>query len=504
VKAGTRDVEVAFINPTSALAETARLPFLRPYPAGVNIAETRTGAYLRSVEISGPHDPAGPGQSPSRDRVFTCHPSKASDEAACARSILTTLARRAYRRPVTDADVEPLLAFYSDGRKTGGFDVGVEWALKRLLVGPEFLLRVESDPPDARPNTSHRISDLELASRLSFFLWNSIPDDELLTLAARKQLGNPAALTKQIRRMTADSRFGAFVENFGAQWLYLRNLAAVVPVQQSFPDFDDTLRQAFRRETELFFESIVREDRSALDLLRADYTFVNERLARHYGIPNVTGSRFRRVTLGPDSHRSGLLGQGSILTVTSYPDRTSPVVRGKWILENLLGAPPPAPPPNVPELKPTSFATHVLSIRDRMAEHRKNAVCASCHAMMDPLGFALENFDATGMWRDKDRFANTVIDSAGELPDGTKINGPDDLRKALLRRPDQFVQTFAENLLTYAMGRTKEYYDMPTVRKIVRDAAAKNYKFSAIVQAVVKSEQFEMRRVPAPVLSASK
>ncbi len=358
------DVEVAFINPTSALAETARLPFLRPYPAGVNIAETRTGAYLRSVEISGPHDPSGPGQSPSRDRIFTCRPTRSLDEAGCARTILTTLARRAYRRPVTDADVEPLLAFYSEGRKSGGFDEGVEWALKRLLVGPEFLIRVEADSPDARPNTSHRISDLELASRLSFFLWNSIPDDELLTLAARKQLSNAAILTKQIRRMTAmnSARVARSPRTSAARSSTCGIRSAVVPVQQSFPISTRRCGRHSAAETELFFESIVREDRSALDLLRADYTFVNERLARHYGIPNVTGSRFRRVTLGPDLHRSGLLGQGSILTVTSYPDRTSPVVRGKWILENLLGAPPPAPPPNVPELKPTSFATHLLSI----------------------------------------------------------------------------------------------------------------------------------------------
>jgi hypothetical protein len=491
IKAGTHDVEVAFINPTSALAETARLPFLRPYPAGVNIAETRTGAYLRSVEISGPHDPSGPGQSPSRDRIFSCRPAKASDEAACARTILTTLARRAYRRPVTDADVEPLLTFYSEGRKSGGFDEGVEWALKRLLVGPEFLIRVEADPTDARPNTSHRISDLELASRLSFFLWNSIPDDELLTLAARKQLSNPATLTKQIRRMTGDDRFGAFVENFGAQWLYLRNLTAVVPVQQSFPDFDDTLRQAFRRETELFFESIVREDHSALDLLRANYTFVNERLARHYGIPNVTGSRFRRVTLGPESKRSGLLGQGSILTVTSYPDRTSPVVRGKWILENLLGAPPPAPPPNVPELKPTSFATHVLSIRDRMAEHRKNMPCASCHAMMDPLGFALENFDGVGKWRTLDE-SGAVIDASGTMPDGTKFEGAAGLAQALLGS-DRFVTTLTEKLLTYALGRGLEYYDAPTVRAIVRESAKTDYRFSSLILGVVQSTPFQMR-----------
>jgi len=537
IKAGTRDVEVAFINPTSALAETARLPFVRPYPAGVNIAETRTGAYLRSVEISGPHDPTGPGQSASRERIFTCRPAKVSAEAApasarastksrrpasaevtavrrsvreggsvsegrssqqveaneggCARTIIATLARHAYRRPVTNADVDPLLAFYSEGRKAGGFEDGIERALKRLLVAPEFLLRVEVDPPAARPNTPYRISDVELASRLSFFLWDSIPDEELLTLAARKQLGNPATLTRQIRRMEADNRFSAFLDNFAGQWLYLRNLAAVVPVQQSFPDFDDTLRQAFRRETELFFESIVREDRSALDLLRADYTFVNERLARHYGIPNVKGSRFRRVSLGPDAKRSGLLGQGSILTVTSYPDRTSPVVRGKWILENLLGAPPPAPPPNVPELKPTSFATHVLSMRDRMAEHRKNAVCASCHAMMDPLGFALENFDGVGRWRALDE-SGAPIDASGAMPDGTKFEGPAGLTKALLGS-DRFVTTLTEKILTYALGRGLEYYDAPTVRAIVRESAKNDYRFTSLISGVVQSTPFQTR-----------
>ncbi|MGH9203310.1 MAG: DUF1592 domain-containing protein, partial [Vicinamibacterales bacterium] len=360
---------MSFINPTGALAETTRLPFLRPYPAGVNIAETRSGAYLRSVEISGPHDPTGPGQSSSRLRIFTCRPAGTSEETACARRILGALARRAYRRPVTGADVEPLLAAYREGRKTGTFDIGVEWAIQRLLVSPEFLVRVEVDPPSVRPNTSYRISDVELASRLSFFLWNSIPDDELLNLAARNELARPVILSAQVRRMVADEKFTEFVNAFAGQWLYLRNLQAVVPVQQNFPDFDDTLRQAFRRETELFVESIVREDRSARDLLRADYTFVNERLARHYGIPNVKGSRFRRVELGADSARRGLLGHGSILTVTSYPDRTSPVVRGKWVLENLVGAPPPAPPPDVPELKPNSFATEVLSMRDRMATH---------------------------------------------------------------------------------------------------------------------------------------
>jgi hypothetical protein len=491
VKAGAHDVEVAFINPTSALAETARLPFQRPYPAGVNIAEQRTGAYLRSVEISGPYDPTGPGRAPSREKIFVCHPAKSSEEAACAKSIFTTLARRAYRRPVTDADLDPLLDFYREGRNAGGFDEGVERGLKRLLISPEFLLRVEVDAQSVRPDTSYRISDLELASRLSFFLWDSIPDEELLTLASRNELSHQATLARQIRRMVADARFSAWVENFAGQWLYLRNLAAVVPVQQSFPDFDDTLRQAFRRETELFVESIVREDRSAFDLLRADYTFVNERLARHYGIPDVKGSRFRRVALAPDQKRQGLLGQGSILTVTSYPDRTSPVVRGKWILENLLGAPPPPPPPNVPELKPTSFATQVLSMRERMAAHRTNAMCASCHTMMDPLGFALENYDGVGRWRALDESGNP-IDASGSMPDGTTFVGAAGLTAALLQS-DRFVVTLTEKMLTYALGRGLEYYDAPAVRAIVREAAKNDYRFSSLILGVVQSAPFQMR-----------
>jgi hypothetical protein len=459
----------------------------------VNIAETRTGAYLRSVEISGPHDPAGPGHSPSRARIFTCRPAKASEEPACAKTIFTTLARHAYRRPVTNADVEPLLDFYREARKAGGFDDGIEWALKRLLVSPEFLLRVEVDPSNVPPDTPYRINDWELASRLSFFLWNSIPDEELLTLAGRKQLGNPATLTRQIRRMVADHRFSAFVDNFAGQWLYLRNLAAVIPVQQSFPDFDDTLREAFRRETELFFESIVREDRSALDLLRADYTFVNERLARHYGIPNVQGSRFRRVSLGPDSKRGGLLGQGSILTVTSYPDRTSPVVRGKWILENLLGTPPPPPLPNVGDLKPTNGTGAVLSMRERLAQHRANALCAGCHSMMDPLGLALENFDAIGKWRTRNE-SSQPIDASAVLPDGTKFDGPAGLKAALLARSDRFLATLTEKLLTYAVGRTLDYNDAPAVRAIVREAARNDYRFSSgLVLAIVQSAPFQMR-----------
>jgi hypothetical protein len=384
VKAGPHQVQVAFVKQSSAVAETMRLPFLRPYPAGVNIAETRTGAYLRSVEIAGPFDPTGPGSSPSRQRIFTCHPSASAPASGttastrnrnadtCARSILGTLARRAYRRPITSADVDPLMAFYREGFAAGGFDEGIDQALQRLLISPEFLLRVEADPAGVPANTPYRISDVELASRLSFFLWSSIPDEELLRLAQERRLRNPAVLERQVRRMIADERFASFVEQFAGQWLFLRNLAASVPVQQNFPDFDDTLRESFRIETEMFVDSVIREDRSALDLLRADYTFLNERLARHYGIPNVKGNRFRRVALPPESHRGGLLGHGSILTVTSYPDRTSPVVRGKWILENLLGTPPPPPIPGVPPLKPPSFAGKVLTMRERIAAHRND------------------------------------------------------------------------------------------------------------------------------------
>jgi hypothetical protein len=492
VKAGVHNVQVAFIKQTSAVAETPRLPFLRPYPAGVNIAETRTGAYLRSVEIGGPYEPSGSGDSPSRRRIFVCHPAQTAGELACARSIISTLARHAYRRPVTEADLQPLVTFYSEGRKEGTFDDGIERALRRLLVGPEFLFRIESDLAAARPNTSYRISDFELASRLSFFLWSSIPDEELVRLAEQNRLRDAAVLDRQIRRMIADPRFSSFVEKFAGQWLFLRNLAAVVPVQQNFPDFDDTLRQSFRRETQLFFESVVREDRSALDLLRADYTFVNERLARHYGIPNVKGSRFRRVPLPAGSKRGGLLGQGSILTVTSYPDRTSPVVRGKWILENLLGTPPPPPLPNVPPLKPASFANKVLSMRERISEHRKNAVCSGCHAMMDPLGLALENFDAIGKWRDLDE-SGSPIDASGALPDGTMFVGAEGLQKALLSS-DRFVTTLTEKMLTYALGRGVDYFDAPAVRAIVRDAARDDYRFTSLIRAIVQSVPFQMRR----------
>ncbi len=498
VKAGQREVTVTFTNRTPALEETARLPFLRPYPSGVNIPETRRGGHLRSVEISGPHAPTAAGESPSRRRIFVCGGgSSIADENGCARTILSRLARRAYRRPVTDADVDPLLEMYRDGRRQGRFDEGIERAVRRLLVGPEFLLRVSRDPAGLPPNTAYRIGDLELASRLSFFLWSSIPDDELLQLAEQGELGRPDVLARQVRRMLADDRSDAFVRNFAGQWLFLRNLAAIVPVQSTFPDFDDTLRQAFQTETELFFGSIVREDRSALDLLRADYTFLNERLARHYRIPNVTGSHFRRVVLGDGRVRGGLLGQGSILTVTSYPDRTSPVVRGKWILENLLGTPPPPPLPDVPPLKPTGASGTVLSMRERMAQHRANPVCASCHAMMDPLGLSLENFDAVGRWRTLGE-SGAPIDASGSLPDGTAFEGPEGLRRALLRS-NRFVATLTEKMLTYAIGRGVEYYDAPAVRAILRAAEKEEYRFSSLVGGIVQSAPFRMRRTaPEP------
>jgi hypothetical protein len=491
VKAGQREVVVAFLNRTAALDESPRLPFLRPYPAGVNIPETRLGAHLRSVEIEGPLNPTGPGATPEREALFQCRPPAAA-ELACARRILTSLATRAYRRRAVAADVEPLVAFYREGREGATFDRGIERAVRRLLVGPEFLFRVERDPAGAKPGAPYRVGDLELASRLSFFLWSSIPDDELIAVAARGELGRSGGLDRQVRRMLASPKAEAFVRNFAGQWLFLRNLDASVPVQSVFPDFDDALRQGFRRETELFVESVLREDRSALDLLRADYTFLNERLARHYGVPNITGSHFRRVTLPAGNPRRGLLGQGSVLTVTSYPDRTSPVVRGKWILENLLGTPPPPPVPNVPPLKATGAAGTVLSMRQRMEQHRASPVCASCHAMMDPLGLSLENFDATGKWRALGE-SSDPIDASGRLPDGTPFEGPAGLREALLRS-DLFVATLTEKMLAYALGRGLEHYDAPAVRAILRDAAGHDYRLSAIVAGVTKSAPFRMRR----------
>ena len=501
VKAGRREVAVTFLDKAGALVTAARQPFLRPFPRGLNIPEGRTGSYLRYVEIGGPYDAAGPGQTASREQIFTCRPESEAPEPtaeaeSCAKTIVANLARHAYRRPVADADIEPLLAFYRLGHQDeGSFEAGIQVALKALLVSPEFLFRVERDPADAAPGSVYRIDDVALASRLSFFLWSSIPDDELLSAAERGTLREPDELERQVRRMIADPRADAFVSNFAGQWLYLRNLQATVPVQSVFPNFDDTLREGLRRETELFFASVVREDRSVLDLLNADYTYVNERVARHYGIPNVKGNHFRRVQLPPESPRRGLLGHASILAVTSQPDRTSPVVRGKWVLENLLGAEPPPPPPNVPPLdatKVTDGQGQVLSMRERLAVHRENPKCASCHTMMDSVGFALEGFDAIGRWRTIDELGDP-IDASGTLPDGSSFEDLEQFRSALLSS-ELFRIVLAEKLLVYALGRGVEHYDMPAVRAIVREAAAKEYRFSQFILGVVNSAPFQMRK----------
>jgi hypothetical protein len=457
----------------------------------------RVPPHVGAVTVTGPLTTTGVGNTPSRQRIFTCRPDRPEKETACAKEIVSNLARRAFRRPVNEEDLEGLMGFYQTGRDVGGFESGVEAALRRILASPNFIYRFEREP--ARPGESYRISDLELASRLAFFLWSSLPDDELLTLASQNKLRSPGVLEKQVARMLADPRSQELAKNFAAQWLYLRNLQSIVPAMDDFPDFDDNLRQSMRRETELLFYSIVSENRNVVDLLTADYTFLNERLARHYDIPGIYGSHFRRVTLSLDSPRRGLLGQGSILTVTSLATRTSPVLRGKWILENIFGTPPPEPPPNVPALqenpKPPSDKSvetvAVLSVRQRMEQHRVNAACVSCHKVMDPIGFALENFDAVGRWRTKD--GPITVDATGELVDGMKVDGPASLRQAILRDSDQFVRTVTEKLMTYGLGRGLEYYDMPMTRSIVRDAAKNNYRFSSLILGIVKSPQFQMK-----------
>ena len=506
-EAGPRDVSVTFINRLPALLESLNEPYLHPYPAGgETLWGSRKGAYLSRVDISGPLQVRGRGDTPSRRRIFQCYPADASEEPACARTILSTLTRRAYRRPVTAADLEGPLRFYEQGHATGGFEAGIELAIRRLLVSPEFLFRTEAEPPmvasgTRSPAASYEVSDVELASRLSFFLWSSIPDDELLDLATQGRLEDPVVLETQVRRMLADSRSQALVDNFAGQWLYLRNVPALTPDLYTYPDFNEGLRRAMKRETELFFEHIVREDRSVLDLLTADYTFLNESLARHYGIPSVYGDTFRRVALPEGSVRGGLLGQASILAVTSLPNRTSPVVRGKWILENILGSPPPEPPADVPPLpEETGAGSAALTMRQRIAAHRENPVCASCHSLMDPLGLGLENFDSTGRWRDVEATGDAraasfaPIDSSGAFPDGTEFDTVSELRQALMARSDRFVATMTEKLLTYALGRGLEYYDAPAVRAIARDAARSDYRLSALVLGVAKSAPFQMRR----------
>jgi hypothetical protein len=448
--------------------------------------------HVLSVSIGGPFDAKGSGDTPSRRRIFSCNPATAAEEMPCARKIISALARRAYREPVSDSDLETLLGFYQQGRNHGGFESGIEMALRRMLASPQFVFRFERDPANVTPDANYRVSDLDLASRLSFFLWSSIPDDELITLASAGKLKTPVVLEQQVRRMMADSRSQALVDNFAGQWLYLRNLRAVAPDLEEFPNFDDNLRQAFKTETELFFGSIMHEDHSVLDLLSANYTFVNDRLARHYGIPNIDGSQFRRVTVTEDARR-GLLGQGSILTVTSVATRTSPVQRGKWLLENVMGTPPNPPPAGVPPLKENAAGSRELTVRERMEQHRADPACAGCHKVLDPLGFALDNFDAVGAWRTLGE-DGAPVDASGVLADGTKVKGPVDLRNALLSRPNVFVGTMTEKLMTYALGRGVEYYDMPAIRTIVHDAAHNDYRFSSLVLGVVKSAPFQMRR----------
>jgi mono/diheme cytochrome c family protein len=449
------------------------------------------------VIIGGPFNATARGETPSRSRIFVCHPfgkASAAEERACAGTILGTIARRAFRRTVKNGDLEPLLAFYESGRRGRDFDSGIQSALEAVLVSPEFLMRIEHDPRGAAAGSVYRLNDFELASRLSFFLWSSIPDDQLLDIAEKGKLGTPDVLMQQVRRMLDDPRSAALVTNFGGQWLYLRNLENASPDPDIFPGFDDSLRQAFRQETELFFDSIVRENHSLLDLLDAKYTFLNQRLAEHYGIHGVYGSQFRRVELD-NPNRGGLLGQASILTVTSYPNRTSVVLRGKWVLENLLGSPPPPPPAVVPNLKPHGTDGRELSLRQQMEQHRVDAVCASCHVRMDPIGFALENYDAVGRWRAKD--AGVAIDASGKLPDGTQFSGPAELKKVLLsRHRDEFVTTVTEKLMTYALGRGLESYDNPAIREVVREAARDDYRFQNLVAAIIKSTPFEMRRTP--------
>jgi uncharacterized protein DUF1592/uncharacterized protein DUF1588/uncharacterized protein DUF1587/uncharacterized protein DUF1585/uncharacterized protein DUF1595 len=492
VKAGPQTLGVAFLNKANAINEDlVRRPVSSTYDVFIGMQYGYTTApHLSRVIITGPYNATGVGDTPSRRRVFTCHAAAPSEEAACAKQIISTLVRRAYRRAPTDADVDPLIAFYQEERnKTGNFEAGIEMALRRILADPEFIFRFEPPPASVAPKTAYRISDTELASRLSFFLWSSIPDEELLKLAIDGKLHQPAVLERQTRRMLADPKSRSLVTNFANQWLFLRELKNANPDVTIFPDFDDNLRQAFQRETELLFDSVIREDRSVLDLLDSDYTFVNERLARHYGIPNIYGPDFRRVPV-PNDARRGLLGHGSLQLVTSNPNRTSPVMRGKWILENLLGTAAPTPPPDVPPLeeKPTATAK---SVRERIEQHRASPTCAGCHKIMDPIGLAMENFDAVGRWRTIDE--GVTIDASGQLVDGTAINGPSSLRKAMLDRQDVFIAAMTEKLMMYGVGRETKYSDMPTVRAVMRDAAKNRYRFSDLILGVVKSAPFQMK-----------
>jgi hypothetical protein len=487
ITAGAHEIGVAFIKKSSATTLELLQPFERERidpitPVGI--------PELDRVTVEGPFNGVKSDTSPSRKRLFTCTPASDREAPACARTILSTVAKRAYRGPVSETETARLLSFYEKERSRGGtFDQGIESALTFLLVSPRFLYRIEQDPTNATPGSPYRVSDVEMASRLSFFLWSSIPDDELLDVAIAGRLREPAVLEQQVRRMLRDERSRALGSNFAGQWLFLRNLRSLQPDADVFPDFDHNLREALQRETEMLFESVVLEDKSVLRLLDADYTFVNERLARHYGIPNIYGTQFRKVTVADDARR-GLLGHGSILALTSQNNRTSPVLRGKYVLTNILGTPPPEPPADVPPLNETPGKAKTM--RDRMEEHRRNPACSGCHKLMDPIGLSLENFDGIGRWRTVDNGA--PIDASAQLADGSSVEGPAALRQALLRRPEMFARNVTEMLLTYALGHRVEYYDMPYVRTILKDSGKTDYRFSSLVLGIIKSPPFQRRR----------
>src|SRR6267154_1839425 len=488
VKAGTHEIGASFLKDTivrEGIIDRVREDAVPTYFEGIG-----------AITVTGPYNVQGPGATASRERIFSCLPKAASEEQACAEQILKTVAKRAYRRPVTEDDVKPFVELYQQGSQAGagrgGFEAGIRLALQGLLVAPDFIFRPEHDPAGAPPGSSHRVSDVELASRLSFFLWSSIPDEELLAVAEAGKLGDKAVLAQQVKRMMADPKSEQMVKNFAGQWLFLRNIRNISPATESFPNWDENLRPAMATETEMLIDSMMRADRSIVDMLQNDYTFLNQRLAEHYGIKGVYGTEFRRVAL-EDKNRWGLLGQASVLTVTSYPNRTAPTIRGKWVLQQILGTPPPPPPPNVPSLKEDA-TTKSMTMRQRMELHRSNPTCAVCHRMMDPLGFALENFDGLGRWRDTTGPGAGPIDSSGVLPDGTKFDGPAGLREVLISKREMFVETVTERLLTYALGRGVEEYDHPVLRKIVRGAAADDYRWSSIILGIVNSAPFQMRR----------
>jgi hypothetical protein len=498
VRAGSRTVAATFIATNYRPSLDVAQHFARKSLENGTVRELTNYPVLGALRVEGPFNATRPEDSASIDKIFVCRPDDSLEEESCAEEIISTLAQRAFRRPTDAGDLEQLLGFYEMGREEGSFEDGIEFALRRMLASPQFLVRVEREPADIEAGRAYQISDLELASRLSFFLWSSLPDDELIGLAAADALHDPGVLEQQVRRMLADPRSQSLVENFAQQWLYLRNLETTAPAQTVFPDWDDELREAFARETELLFENIMREDRSVLEMLDANYTFINERLARHYGIPNIFGSHYRRIELGPElNYRRGLLGQGSFLSTTWVQNnRTSPVKRGVWVLENILGTPPPEPPPDVPGLEetPSEDAGGAISLREQMTRHRSNEPCASCHRIMDPIGYALESFSADGQWRTMDGGAGGLpIDVDVELWDGTRVNGPIELREMLLGYSPQFMRMFTEKLMTYALGRGVEYFDMPLVRTIVSEAEREDYRFSSIVLGIATSPAFQMR-----------